>query len=407
MKIGKVFLLICLILISIEGYSQGWIQQNSGVSSSLKKIVFVNSNTGFVCGSVGKILKTTNGGTNWSALTSGTSNDLYSITFADSVNLWACGASGTIIKTTNGGTNWSSLASNTTVTLRSIFYSGLYSSNFALNTCGDNGVVLATVNAGANWFPLTNSSTQALNTVYFPNIVTGFAFGNNGTVLYTTGSTFAQWTFPNSDNILDSKGTFFSIILTTSGGKVAKSFNNGGNWNLISTGTTNALNGVAVKGKKVWVAGAGGTVRYSNDSGYTWQAQVTNITSNLNSIFMTDTLHGWIAGDNGFIASTSTGGTIGINTISTKVPSEYSLFQNFPNPFNPSTKIRYQVSVQGNVILKVFDISGREIANLVNEKQQPGTYEVLFEGLNLSSGVYFYTLNAGSFSDTKRMIVLK
>jgi hypothetical protein len=89
--------------------------------------------------------------------------------------------------------------------------------------------------------------------------------------------------------------------------------------------------------------------------------------------------------------------------------SGYKISQNYPNPFNPSTKIKYAVSNTQKVVIKIFDILGNEIATLVNEEKVPGEYEINFETTkyNLSSGVYFYQLRAGSFIQTKKMILMR
>ena len=89
------------------------------------------------------------------------------------------------------------------------------------------------------------------------------------------------------------------------------------------------------------------------------------------------------------------------------IPSEYSLFQNYPNPFNPSTTITYQIPQTGFVTLKVYDILGREVATLVNEEKAAGNYEVQFTGNGLTSGIYFYQINAGAYFDTKKMVLLR
>jgi hypothetical protein len=91
----------------------------------------------------------------------------------------------------------------------------------------------------------------------------------------------------------------------------------------------------------------------------------------------------------------------------TQFQLSFFLSQNYPNPFNPSTIISYQLPVSGDVTLKVYDVLGREAAVLVNEEKQPGVYEVEFDGSHLSSGIYFYTLEAGEFRDTKKLIFLK
>jgi hypothetical protein len=89
------------------------------------------------------------------------------------------------------------------------------------------------------------------------------------------------------------------------------------------------------------------------------------------------------------------------------VPSEFSLQQNFPNPFNPLTTIRYGLPEQSRVRLVVSDILGRVVSELVNENLPAGQYSVQLDAATLSSGVYFYTLNAGAFSSTKSLLVLK
>lgn len=90
------------------------------------------------------------------------------------------------------------------------------------------------------------------------------------------------------------------------------------------------------------------------------------------------------------------------------IPSEFTLSQNYPNPFNPSTIIKYAIPSKANVTLKVYDVLGSEVASIINKKvQNIGKYEVKFDASRLSSGVYFYTLNAGNFLQTKKMILIK
>lgn len=100
-------------------------------------------------------------------------------------------------------------------------------------------------------------------------------------------------------------------------------------------------------------------------------------------------------------------GTVGVSQISSIVPGEYKLEQNYPNPFNPSTRINFSITKPGFVSLKVYDITGKEVANLVNEKLSVGSYTYEFEGANLSSGIYFYTMKTNDFASTKKMILVK
>ncbi len=101
-----------------------------------------------------------------------------------------------------------------------------------------------------------------------------------------------------------------------------------------------------------------------------------------------------------------TGQPVGVNE-GPEVPTQFALNQNYPNPFNPATKIQFQVAVTGPVMLKVFDMLGRDVATLVNKELKPGKYEATLNAENLSSGVYFYRLESGTFRVTKRMLLLK
>jgi hypothetical protein len=99
--------------------------------------------------------------------------------------------------------------------------------------------------------------------------------------------------------------------------------------------------------------------------------------------------------------------TTRINNNQTEIPEVYSLGQNYPNPFNPATKIDFSIPKSGNVILKIFDIVGKEIETLINKEMSAGNYTIDFNASRLSSGTYFYKLTSGVFSQTKKMILLK
>jgi hypothetical protein len=102
------------------------------------------------------------------------------------------------------------------------------------------------------------------------------------------------------------------------------------------------------------------------------------------------------------------GGTVtDVEEESSAIPEEFLLEQNFPNPFNPVTKISWQSPVSGWQTLKIYDVLGSEVATLVNEFKTAGQYEVDFDASRLSSGVYFYRIEAGEFSAVKKMIHLK
>ncbi|MCH8032258.1 MAG: T9SS type A sorting domain-containing protein [Bacteroidetes bacterium] len=89
------------------------------------------------------------------------------------------------------------------------------------------------------------------------------------------------------------------------------------------------------------------------------------------------------------------------------IPTEFALYQNYPNPFNPSTLIKYQVPEKSFVSIRVYDLLGKELVTLVNEEKPAGSYDVNFDAGQLSSGFYIYTIKAGNFASSKKMVLMK
>ena len=99
--------------------------------------------------------------------------------------------------------------------------------------------------------------------------------------------------------------------------------------------------------------------------------------------------------------------TVSISQINSLVPAEYKIYQNYPNPFNPSTKIKFDVPDNSKIKLSVFDVAGKEIAVLLNDKLMPGSYEFSWNASEFSSGAYFYRIQSKDFTETKRMLLIK
>jgi hypothetical protein len=128
----------------------------------------------------------------------------------------------------------------------------------------------------------------------------------------------------------------------------------------------------------------------------------------LSHISLADTGNGWIVTSLGEVLGYHPSGTTGVRPLpQPSVPGRYVLEQNYPNPFNPSTKIQFSIVHRQLTIVKVFDVLGREVATLVNELKEPGTYTVQFNASSLASGVYFYRLQAGNFVQTKKLLLLR
>ena len=98
---------------------------------------------------------------------------------------------------------------------------------------------------------------------------------------------------------------------------------------------------------------------------------------------------------------------VGLNSNENEVPKDFYLYQNFPNPFNPSTQIRFDLAKSGLVTLNVYDITGKKITELVNENMSAGKHSVEFNASNLSSGIYFYRISAPGFTSIRKMILVK
>ncbi|MBK8984198.1 MAG: T9SS type A sorting domain-containing protein [Ignavibacteria bacterium] len=187
------------------------------------------------------------------------------------------------------------------------------------------------------------------------------------------------------------------------------STNGGANYATVtSPGTSGNINSLEGNGTDWWATRTGNTVYRSTDGAATWTTAYTQTGASFNDMDFTLSNGcpvGWAVGSAGSVAKMSN--LVSVISTNSEIPSSFSLMQNYPNPFNPSTKIAYTIPNNGLVTLKIYNLLGKEVASLINEVKSAGTYEVNFNGANLSSGVYFYRLESGNFVDTKKMFLLK
>jgi photosystem II stability/assembly factor-like uncharacterized protein len=415
-----IFVLVFYYSLFITHYSLSqWMPVNSGTSVNLSKIQFVNSQTGWACGFQSMptqytLIKTTNGGLNWisqiSNLPSG--NRFMSLYFTDANMGYAAGADG-LIKTTNGGSNYFAVTSSAIVVYDCFFTNA----NTGWIVWLDSTARIAkTTNGGTNWTPQGAgiSSSEQISCVYFANANTGWCAGIN-TIYKTTngGTSWSAQSLPQATLI----NKVFAISPESAWilgyGTVLSTTNGGTNWVLKSIGTSNTpLSAYFLNANTGYVCTNPRNVYKTTNNGLNWTAQMSDTAQSLNSIYFTSQDTGYVCGTTGKIYKTVNGGTIGIREIENEIPENFELLQNYPNPFNPTTSIKYSipsiVNRQSSIaILKVYDILGKEVTTLVNEKQSPGTYEVTFDGTALTSGVYFYKLETQSYKETKKMILLK
>ena len=277
---------------------------------------------------------------------------------------------------------------------------------------GDSGIIIKTTNGGTNWIPLISETENPLRGVKMTDISYGYAVGEQGTILKTTNggtSWFSQSSGTNNGlRDIDFFDSYNGIIVGDSG-KILQTTDGGIHWEQKFSGTINDLYNVFyIDLNKVFIVGDLGIILGSSDSGSNWIC-VASQTQNplLNSIFFTDVNQGIAVGTDGIIIRTKSGGLTDVIDNVYNVSSKYSLEQNYPNPFNPTTTINYEIPERGFVTLKVYDILGREVTILINEEKPAGSYEVQFTASGLTSGIYFYQIKAGEYSETKKMILLK
>jgi hypothetical protein len=146
-------------------------------------------------------------------------------------------------------------------------------------------------------------------------------------------------------------------------------------------------------------------IKMYNGSGSSSDVPVRVKTDNLKNVYVT----GWSSGSAGSsdFATIKYSQPIGIHLISSNVPEQFHLYQNYPNPFNPISKIKYQISKLSDVKLVIYDVLGKEIAVLVNQRVQPGTYELTWDASNYPSGVYFCKLITNEYNETKKLVLIK
>jgi len=439
----KLFIKILLFTFSSGiAFSQaGWVPQNSGITTTLNSVKFANSNTGWCVGNAGIILKTTDGGANWLQQSSGFNINLSSEYFLNENTGFAVGDSALILKTTNGGNIWFKINTTTTDFFKSVFfvnenvgYTGGHRDDPENSFKTVN--LYKTVNGGLQWDSIQIFGSDHINSIYFLSSELGWAtFGYSGTLsgekVGKTTNSGIDWDYQYSSSIfpkakdvffIDSLNGWLSYKSSVTYPTILRTTNSGANWITEFPGTGYSANSLYfINTKKGWAAAENRVIQATTNGGINWINQ-TNFQPgiNYNSVYFTDSLNGWTVGDSGTILKTTTGGVLtSFTNQSTEIPDKYFLSQNYPNPFNLGTIISYSIPVnvkserstsQGGskVKLIVYSSLGNEVATLVNERKNAGSYEVEFNGSNFSSGIYFYSLTVdGNLIDTKKMILLK
>jgi photosystem II stability/assembly factor-like uncharacterized protein len=358
---------------------QNWISKPSGTTYNLTCVYFVNKNTGWITGDHGTLLKSTNGGENWFALNSGVQTNIGKLFFINKNTGWVSGDFGKILKTTNGGTNWVQQQSGTSCWLISPFF---VNKNIGW-IAGVNGVIIKTTNGGNNWFSQISHTSNEFRSNFFLNANTGFTVGFYGTVLKTkTGGSHCP--MPHSP-LNGSQNVSVTPTLTW------------GNFTGITNYTINISTDqyfqtfidTAVVPFNQYSVSSG---KLSGLSTYFWRIRGNSV---LGPTAWSD------------VWSFTTENTVSINPNINYLPTEYKLYSNYPNPFNPATKIKFDVPKTALTQLIIYDEIGRTITTLANSIFKAGQYEIIWNAEKLNSGIYFVRMISDNYVETRKMVLVK
>jgi photosystem II stability/assembly factor-like uncharacterized protein len=395
----------------------GWSRQNpSGVTTSLNTVSVANANVGWIGGNGGVVLRTINAGTNWANVTGspiGTA-DVYAICGIDANTcLVTTTPNATFVyRTTNGGVNWTQVFTQAAGFIDDIKFQNANTGYMYGDPVGARWSLWKSTNGGLNWdsaglyLPQAGSEAGWNNAMWLSG--NNLWFGTNNTRVYKSTNFGSAWTFGATTGSVNTYSVAFDGLTGFTGqSALLKSTNGGDNYSAVTlpgTGTAYSFN--AVLGR-YWYCRTT-NIYWSSDNGANFALQFPDTGTYLAMNMKLDgnIIRGWAVTSNGRISRYHEL-ISGISNNQNNMPENYSLKQNYPNPFNPSTKISFSLPKAGDVKLIVFDILGREVATLIDGFTGAGNHTVDFNASNLSSGVYLYKIQAGDFTETRKMILMK
>lgn len=422
----KNFLLVLFFI--IQTLNAQWVK--SGLESGhIASIISHNKN--IYAGTYGGVFLSTNNGLNWNVLQwePASYTDVATLVskdtnlFAGAIWRYPGGGSGAIFRSTNNGASWSRIIDDglTSYPISALSVSG--NNIVAMGSWGGiyQAICLST-NNGTNW-TLTHESYD----VYCLAANDSNLFvGTKKTGVERSTDNGISWTFVNSGlpkleyDSIQYKGVTSLVIIDTNffasiyGGGVFRSTNNGTNWTPINAPFSEFSEMIQV-GMNIF-AGThhtdinrnriGSGIFLSTDDGTSWNsvnAGLTDTTVNTISVLGSNLF----AGTNSGVWRRPLSEMTAVRDEERYLPKTFSLSQNFPNPFNPSTTIRYSLPSSAHVRLTVYNLLGQVVSELVNEEQSAGWKEVRWNATGFSCGIYFYKLHTGSYVQTKKCLMVK
>ncbi len=322
-----------------------------------------------------------------------------------------------IFRSTDNGVSFKQITGTSVITGN---INAIIGTSYQSIIAGTSSGIFRSVNHGKVWTKVSNTPATFLKQLSNGTMYAYRVFFGSPVMRSTdSGSTWVELKTGMGNTIVHSLafGPNGDIFSGTDAG-LFRSTDQGNNWVRIDTQSTGKPNGIYVTvnadGKLHFggaKSGTNSTVYQSTNNGATWTSLANN---NISSIDNQASIRSLFTASNGYLfAGTSSGlfrslaKTTSVDRVAAPGPESFALRHNYPNPFNPVTVIPFSIESQGKVRLTVFDVTGKEVAVLVNEELTAGTYQTTFDARFLSSGVYFYRLTAGRVSQTKRMVLMK
>jgi len=415
----KIIILTSIIFITCIDYANAqWYAQYSSTGHFVEDIRFINRYTGWACGG-NVILKTTNGGENWIQQSNSAQSGIKQIHPVNDSVVYATGWC-TILKTSNGGENWIAIRNGVLPCQPILEALWFYDEN--IGWFCRRVQVMRTID-GCKTIIDSMRIEDDIADVHFKNFTTGVAVSygtsfrttNSGVNRYKVSLPIHNFSYPDARRIslIDNLGWI-------AGGSnvVYKTTNYGESWDSLTKipmGPQQGLRCIEFSSTHIGYAGGdSGKMFKTIDGGNTWWHQLATQfgPGPFGSLYAYNDSVVWATGGAAgrYIIHTTNGGglLLEVEENISEDPESYYIFQNYPNPFNPKTIISFQLAVNSYVVLKVYDVKGNKVTDLVDERKNAGRYEVIFEGTNLASGVYFYELSINkNYSYTKRMVLIK
>jgi len=413
---------ICLALVIFllcPFASAQWVKTSTGLTDGDVRALVV-SNTNLYAGTYfDGVFRSTDNGLTWLAVNNGlTADPVFALAVSDT-NLYAGTSHRGVLLSTDNGTTWRAI--NNGLTDSGVYALEVSDTNIYAGT--DNGVFFST-NNGINWntvdtgyHPIFVRDLAAIGKYLFSGSCGVDVSTDKGTSWSHTNVAGCSWSLAVSDtNLFAGGSTWARVFLSTDYGQ---------SWSEVDSGLPSGAYShyqyatLAAYDKNLYVGVSSnlipnnyGASYLSTNNGTSWRWIDDGVPYNLGtragiSCFAASGPYLFAATAGDGIWRRAFSDLLSVNANAADVPAVFSLGQNYPNPFNPTTAIKYELPKSSDVRLSVFDMLGREVSVLVNERRDAGVHEVKFDGSNLASGVYFYRLHAGDFAETKTLILLR